>query len=105
MVIDAESGKQPVTFAELRAKPDSNDRAIAFNALQVALTEVGDGASLMWQRPSRELTGVIKPISAFRDDEGRVFRHLTYSLSLGTYVREVKGPACREPNCAWPLAG
>ena len=104
MVIDAESGKQPVTFAELRAKPDSNDRAIAFNALQVALTEVGDGASLMWQRPSRELTGVIKPISAFRDDEGRVFRHLTYS-SLGTYVREVEGTACRKPNCAWSLAG
>jgi surface antigen len=105
VVIDAESGKQSVTFAELRAKLDSNDRAVALNALQVALTELGDGASLVWQRPSRELTGVIKPVSAFRDDEGRVCRHLTYSLSLGTFVREVEGTACREPNGAWSLAG
>ncbi|MGB0058376.1 MAG: hypothetical protein WBQ20_16820 [Methyloceanibacter sp.] len=48
MVIDAESSKLPVTFAELRAKPDSNDRVFALNALQVVLTEVGDGISLMW---------------------------------------------------------
>ncbi|MGB6441342.1 MAG: hypothetical protein WBE89_18915, partial [Methyloceanibacter sp.] len=38
-VIDAESSKHPVTFAELRAKPDSNDRVFALNALQVVLTE------------------------------------------------------------------
>jgi len=70
-VINTESGKQPVTFAELRAKLDGGDRAIALNALQVALTELGDGARLVWQRPSRELTGVIQPASAFRDHEGR----------------------------------
>ena len=105
VLIDTESAKQPVTFAELRAKLDGNDRAIALNALQVALSELGDGAQLVWQRPSRELTGVIKPVSAFRDDEGRVCRHLTYSLSLGTYVRQVEGVACREPNGAWSLAG
>ena len=106
VVIDAEGGKQPVTFAELHAKLDSNDRAVALNALQVALTELGDGTSLVWQRQSRELTGVIKPVSAFRDDEGRVCRHLIYSLSLGTYEREVEGTACREPNgVAWSLAG
>jgi hypothetical protein len=68
VVIDTESGKQPVTFAELRAKLDGGDRAIA---LRVALTELGDGATLVWQRPSRELTGVIKPFSAFRHEEGR----------------------------------
>jgi hypothetical protein len=64
-------GKQPVTFAELRAKLDRGDRAIALNVLQVALTELGDGATLVWQRPSRELTGVIKPVSAFRNEEGQ----------------------------------
>jgi surface antigen len=105
VVIDAESAKQPATFTELRAKLDSNDRTVALNALQVALTRLGDGAQFVWQRPSRELTGVIKPVSAFRNDEGRVCRHLTYSLSLGTYVREVEGTACREPNGAWSLTG
>ena len=108
VVIDTESAfgaKQPTAFAELRARLDGTDRAVALNALQVALTELGDGATLIWKRPSRELTGVIKPVSAFRDDEGRVCRHLTYSLSLGTFVREVEGTACREPSGTWSLAG
>ena len=108
VVIDTESAfgaKQPTAFAELRARLDGTDRAVALNALQVALTELGDGATLIWKRPSRELTGVIKPVSAFRDDEGRVCRHLTYSLSLGTFVHEVEGTACREPSGTWSLAG
>jgi hypothetical protein len=42
--------------------------------------------------------GLIQAASAFRDDEGRVCRHLTYSLSLGTFVREVEGIAGREPG-------
>jgi hypothetical protein len=108
VVIDTESAEstgQPAAFAELRARLDGTDRAVALNALQVALTELGDGATLIWKRPSRELTGVIKPVSAFRDGEGRVCRHLTYSLSLGTFVREVEGIACREPSGSWSLAG
>jgi surface antigen len=48
---------------------------------------------------------VIKPVSAFRDDEGRVCRHVKYSLSLGTFVREVEGTACREEGGAWSLQG
>jgi surface antigen len=107
VVIDTESaeGATQPAFAELRARLDGTDRAVALNALQVALTELGDGATLIWKRPSRELTGVIKPVSAFRDGEGRVCRHLTYSLSLGTFVREVEGIACREPSGTWSLAG
>jgi hypothetical protein len=44
VVIDAESTegvRQPAAFAELRAKLDGTDRAVALNALQVALTELG----------------------------------------------------------------
>ena len=48
---------------------------------------------------------MIKPVSAFRDGEGRVCRHLTYSLSLGTFVREVEGTACREQGGASSLRG
>ena len=103
--IDTESAKQPSSFAELRLRLDGSDRDLALNALQVAMTELGDGATLVWRRPSRSLTGVIKPVSAFRDDEGRVCRHLIYSLSLGTYVRQVEGIACREPDGKWSLAG
>jgi surface antigen len=105
VVIDTESAKQPVTFAELRSRLDGSDRDLALNALQVALTELSDGATLVWRRPSRALTGVIKPVSAFRDDEGRVCRHLIYTLSLGTYVRQVEGIACRGADGNWSLAG
>jgi len=42
--IDTENAKQPAAFAELRAKLDRSDRDIALNALQVALSELGDGA-------------------------------------------------------------
>jgi hypothetical protein len=103
--IDTESPERAAAFADLRAKLDGSDRDIALNALQVALSELGDGASLVWRRPSRGLTGVIKPVSAFRDGEGRVCRRLTYSLSLGTFVREVEGTACRERGGAWSLQG
>lgn len=104
-VIDTESDNQPVDFAGLRAHLDSTDRELALNALQVALSELGDGGSLVWKRESRGLTGVIKPVSAFRDASGRICRHLTYSLTLGTYAKEVEGIACRESDGKWSLQG
>jgi surface antigen len=102
--IDAE-GAQPAGFVELRDRLDATDRAVALNALKVALNELGDGGSLLWRRPSRALTGVIKADSVFRDGEGRVCRHVSYSLSLGTYVRQAEGVACRDANGKWSLEG
>ena len=93
------------TLADLRAKLDGSDRALAVKALGLALNELGDGATLVWRRPSRGLVGKIKPSSAFRDDEGRVCRHVVYSLTLGQYVRQVEGVACREADGQWSLAG
>ncbi len=103
-IVNTESAEQAAVTA-LRARLDRSDRAMALNALQEALSELGDGASLVWQRPSRALTGVIKPVSAFRDDVGRVCRHLTYWLSVGPYVKQVEGTACRESDGQWSLAG
>ena len=105
VIVNTVSAEQTENVTELRARLDRSDRAMALNALQEALSELGDGASLVWQRPSRALTGVIKPVSAFRDDEGRVCRHLTYSLSVGTYVKQVEGIACRQSDGQWSLAG
>jgi hypothetical protein len=105
LVIDTENGKQPARLAELRARLDGSDRNVALNALQLALNELDDGGSLVWRRSSRGLAGVIKPVSAFRDNAGRVCRHLSYSLSLGTYVREIEGVACRQSDGRWSLAG
>jgi len=61
--------------------------------------------TLVWRRPEHGLEGRVKPISAFRDDHGRICRHLIYSLSLGGYSREIEGVACRELDGSWSLAG
>ena len=82
--------RQPATprLKELRARLDLSDRQAAVQALQLALDEVGDGVTLVWRRPARGLIGKIKPVSAFRDDKGRVCRacrlfHLAWRLREG----------------------
>jgi surface antigen len=90
---------------ELKARLDQSDRAAAMQALELALSELGDGVTLVWRLPERELVGRIKPVSAFRDDQGRVCRHVVYSLALGTYQRQIEGVACREPDGSWSLSG
>jgi surface antigen len=90
---------------QLRARLDKSDRQAAYQALALALDELGDGVTLIWKRPARGLEGRIKPVSAFRDDKGRVCRHIVYSLSLGGYQKEIEGNACREADGSWALAG
>jgi surface antigen len=92
-------------LSELRARLDQSDRQAAYQALQLALDELGDGVTLVWKRAARGLEGRIKPVSAFRDDKGRVCRHIFYSLSLGGYEKEIEGNACREVDGSWALAG
>jgi surface antigen len=96
---------QQLGLNELKARLDRSDRAAAMQALELALSELGDGVTLVWQRPERGLVGRIKPVSAFRDDQGRVCRHVLYSLALGTYQRQIEGVACRESDGSWSLSG
>ena len=96
---------QQLGLNELKARLDRSDRAAAMQALELALSELGDEVTLVWQRPERGLVGRIKPVSAFRDDQGRVCRHVLYSLALGTYQRQIEGVACRESDGSWSLSG
>jgi surface antigen len=93
------------TLAELKSHLDESDRTVALTALNMALTEIGDGVTLVWRRPERDLVGKIKPVSAFRDDKGRICRRVVYSITLGTYSREVEGVGCRESDGSWSLSG
>jgi surface antigen len=81
------------------------DRIVALKALALALSELGDGTTLVWQRPGRGLVGRVKPVSAFRDAKGRICRTVVYALALGGYQREIEGVACREQDGSWSLAG
>jgi surface antigen len=109
-----ESGAKQVTPANqpalqglmgLKTSLDSSDRTIALQALQMALTELGDGVTLVWRRPISQLTGRIKPVSAFRDDAGRICRTVVYSLAQGGREKEIEGVACREEDGRWAIAG
>jgi surface antigen len=100
----ATDGQQP-GLGKLKARLDQSDRIAALQALDLALSELGDGVTLVWQRPERGLVGRIKPVSAFRDDKGRVCRLVLYSLALGTYQRQIEGVACRESDGSWSLSG
>jgi surface antigen len=101
----ATSLETPLTLAELRAKLDASDRAVALKALELALTELGDGTTLLWRRPARQLAGAVRPVSAFRDDSGRLCRHVIYALTLGSYAKQAEGIACRGTDGHWSLQG
>ncbi|MEG6508834.1 RT0821/Lpp0805 family surface protein [Methyloligella sp. 2.7D] len=92
-------------LADLRSHLDGSDRSAAIRALEIALTELGDGSTLVWRRPERKLMGVIKPVAAFRDGRGRICRQIHYSIALGDYMREIEGAACRGTDGNWHYSG
>lgn len=97
--------QKPKSAPRVKAGLDPSDRRAAIAALQLALTELGDGVTLIWQRPERGLKGRIKPVSAFRDDRGRICRHVVYWLAHGDYERRIEGIGCRESDGSWSLSG
>jgi len=98
------TGHTPQGLNALKFGLDQSDRAVALQALQMALTELGDGVTLVWRRPASQLAGRIKPVSAFRDDQGRICRHVVYSLALGAHEKKIEGVACREQDGRWAIA-
>ena len=96
-------GTKPGTFKELRAVLSDDDRQVALSALHIALNQLSDGAAFVWRSKARSLTGVIRPTMAFRDDEGRVCRHIVYTVALGRFQKHVEGIACRGLNGGWIL--
>jgi surface antigen len=95
----------PQGLTELKSSLDHSDRTVALQALQMALTELGDGATLSWRRPATQISGRIKPVSAFRDDQGRICRHVIYQLALGAYEKKIEGVACRDGDGHWSISG
>jgi len=91
-------------LGEPKANLDRSDRTVALQALQMALKELGDGVTLVWwRRPISQLTGRVKPVSAFRDDMGRICRAVVYSLSRGGNERALEGVACRGVGGRWEI--
>lgn len=96
--------RKPVrSLDNLRSQLDYKDQLIAMRALHLALTQVPDGGSFVWRKNSRSLKGLIKPTKAFRNADGQICRHLVYALSLGRYLKQIEGVACRTGDGTWQL--
>ena len=93
------------SLAELKASLDDSDAIAALEAVQVALTEVGDGATYVWHRRNGRLSGAIQPTTSFKDQSGAVCRHLIIALTSGNYSRKAEGIACRMRSGVWVLEG
>jgi surface antigen len=95
----------PQGLKELKTSLDRSDRTVALQALHMALSELGDGVTLVWRRPVSQLSGRVKPVSAYRDETGRICRSVVYSLARGGRETEIEGVACREADGRWAIAG
>ncbi len=84
---------------------DRKDEAAALEAVQVALTEVGDGSSYLWYRHGGRLSGVVQPTRSFQDALGRVCRHLVVTLNADGRSATTGAIACRLTHGGWTLDG
>jgi hypothetical protein len=84
---------------------DDGDEAAALEAINVALNEVGDGASFVWHRGNGQLSGMVQPTTSFKNAAGRICRHLVVMLSTETRAGRVEGVACRLADGRWQLEG
>ena len=92
-------------LADLKAPLDENDQVAALESLQFALTEVGDGSTYVWHRSHGRLSGLVKPMSSFKDAQGQVCRHILIVLNGTDATRKTETVACRLPTGVWQLDG
>ncbi|MGE0702063.1 MAG: RT0821/Lpp0805 family surface protein [Hyphomicrobiaceae bacterium] len=104
----AQAGADPASRRErYEFKPlyDARDEAAALEAVQVALTEVGDGSTYVWYRHGGRLSGLVQPTQSFEDALGRVCRHIVVTLNDASRSRRAEGIACRLADGHWQLDG
>jgi hypothetical protein len=92
-------------FADLQASLDEGDEIAALEAIRIALTEIGDGATFVWRRANGRISGVVKPTSSFKAVDGKICRHIVIVLAAGTRTGKIEGVACRLGNGRWELDG
>jgi surface antigen len=101
----APTGSARPKFAGARSLLDENDEIAALEAVRVALSEVGDGASYVWHRANGRLSGIVQPTGSFKDLAGRVCRHIILVMSTADHTGKIEGVACRLGDGRWQLDG
>lgn len=91
--------------SEVRPVIAAGDEIAALEAVQLALSEVGDGSTYVWHSTGSTLSGAIQPTSSFRDSQGQICRHIVVTLAASGLSRQTEGVACRQANGIWRLEG
>lgn len=81
------------------------ERTAALEAVQLALSEVGDGGTYVWYARSGRISGAVQPTQSFTDRTGTICRHIIVELSTAGHDRRTEGVACRLPSGIWQLEG
>lgn len=84
---------------------EDSDLAAALESIQYALSTIGDGGTYIWRRRQSPLSGVVQPVSSFRNSDGRICRLVALLLSQGKKSAKSEGVACRLENGQWNLEG
>ncbi len=82
---------------------DESDEYAALESVQYALTEVADGSSWVWRRENGRLSGVVKPVSSFKDTRDGVCRHAVVVLTGAEGMKRTEIVACRLPTGIWQI--
>lgn len=90
---------------DLRQTLDDNDEIATLDAIGIALGQVADGGTYIWQRLHGRLSGVVQPTQSFKDAGGNVCRHVIVVLTSGRHSQRTEGIACRLSNGRWQLDG
>ena len=98
----------PGTTVEIAVPPpklDEKDEIAALERIQYALSEIGDGKTYVWRRWHGRLSGIVQPTGSFKDNGGKVCRHVIVLMTTGANTRKQEGIACRLPSGRWQLDG
>ncbi len=93
----------PTKLTDVKIALDRDDEYAALESVQYALTEVADGSSYVWHRSHGRLSGVVAPVSSFKDAHGSVCRHAVVVLSSNDASKRTEIVACRLPTGIWQL--
>ena len=92
-------------FADLKLPLDEADEVAALESVQFALAEVADGSSYVWHRSNGRLSGIVKPLTSFKDTRGSICRHVLVVLNSTDLTKKTEAVACRLPTGVWQLDG
>ena len=86
-------------------KLDDSDKIALLERLQYALSAISDGSTYVWRRWHGGLSATVHPTASFKDDMGKVCRHVVILLTNGKRSKKTEGIACRLPSGRWQLDG